>query len=78
LTASFFPKQSYVLRVKGKGFLRYQIRLMMAALVELGKGNLSLSAIENSLKEDNDRQYLRTIAPGSGLQLYKVDFEGLH
>lgn len=78
LTASFFPKQSYVLRVKGKGFLRYQIRLMMAALVELGKGNLSLSALENSLKEGNDRQYLRTIAPGSGLQLYKVDFEGLH
>ena len=32
LTASFFPEKSYVLKVKGKGFLRDQIRLMMATL----------------------------------------------
>ena len=75
LTASFFPEESYVLKVKGKGFLRYQIRLMMATLFELGKGNLSLQYIEDSLKEDNDRQFLRTIAPGSGLQLYTIDLE---
>ncbi|MTI20044.1 tRNA pseudouridine(38-40) synthase TruA, partial [Fulvivirga sp. RKSG066] len=29
LKANFFPKKSYVLRVVGKGFLRYQIRYMM-------------------------------------------------
>jgi tRNA pseudouridine38-40 synthase len=61
--------------VEGKGFLRYQIRLMMAALFELGKGACSLSDIENSLKEDNDRHYLRNIAPASGLQLYDIDFK---
>lgn len=75
LTASFFPERSYVLKVKGKGFLRYQIRLMMATLFEVGKGNLSLSFIEDSLKENNDRQFLRNIAPGSGLQLFKIDFD---
>lgn len=75
LTASFFPEKSYVFIVKGKGFLRYQIRLMMATLFELGKGNLTLAFIENSLKEDNDRMYLRNIAPASGLQLFKVSIE---
>ena len=75
LTASFFPEQSYILKVKGKGFLRYQIRLMMATLFELGKGNLTLDFIEVSLKEDNDRKFLRDIAPSSGLQLYDVVLE---
>lgn len=75
LTASFFPKKSYVLKVKGKGFLRYQIRLMMATLFELGRENISLEIIKNSLKEDNDRAPLKSIAPASGLQLYDVSFE---
>jgi tRNA pseudouridine38-40 synthase len=73
LTANFFPAKSYILKVRGKGFLRYQIRLMMATLFELGKGNLDLQFIETSLKEDNDRMYLRNIAPSSGLQLYDIE-----
>ena len=75
LTANFFPKTSYVLKVRGIGFLRYQIRLMMGVLVELGKHEISLDFIINSLKEDNDRKFLRHIAPGSGLQLYDVKFD---
>ena len=75
LTASFFPKKTYVLKVKGKGFLRYQIRLMMATLFELGKGNLDLNFITSSLKETNDREFLRNIAPASGLQLYNIEFD---
>jgi len=73
LIANFFPETSYILKVKGKGFLRYQIRLMMAALVDLGKGDITLDFIEKSLLEDNDRKYLRNIAPASGLQLYNID-----
>ena len=72
-TASFFPIKSYVLKVKGKGFLRYQIRLMMAMLFELGKGNVKLDDIKNSLSKENDRKFLRTIAPASGLQLFNID-----
>jgi len=75
LQANFFPTKSYVLKVKGKGFLRYQIRLMMGILFELGRGNIDLGFIENSLKENNDRKFLREIAPASGLQLYDVVFE---
>jgi len=73
LTANFFPEHSYILKVKGKGFLRYQIRLMMATLFELGKGNLELDFIIASLQEDNDRAPLRNIAPSSGLQLYNIE-----
>ena len=73
-TANFFPEKSFVLRVKGEGFLRYQIRLMMGVLFELGKGNTDLDFIKASLKEDNDRKPLKTIAPSSGLQLYDIEF----
>ena len=72
LTASFFPEKSFILKVRGKGFLRYQIRLMMATLFEVGKGNFDLNFIETSLKEDNDRKFMRNNAPSSGLQLFNV------
>lgn len=75
LTASFFPEKSYILKVRGKGFLRYQIRLMMATLFEVGKGNLDLDFIKKSLKENNDRKFMRNIAPASGLQLYDIDLK---
>ncbi|MDP5105275.1 MAG: tRNA pseudouridine(38-40) synthase TruA [Polaribacter sp.] len=75
LTANFFPETSYVVKIKGKGFLRYQIRLMVATLFELGKGNLDLAFIKASLKEDNDQKSLRNIAPASGLQLFDVELD---
>lgn len=73
-TANFFPKESYVLRVKGLGFLRYQIRLMMGVLLQLGSGEIDLAFIKKSLQADNDRKPLKKIAPASGLQLYDIVF----
>lgn len=73
-TANFFPDKSYVLRVKGQGFLRYQIRLIMGVLIQLGKGEVDLDFIKRSLSQDNDRKPTTYIAPSSGLQLYMVDF----
>ncbi|WP_026838461.1 tRNA pseudouridine synthase A [Gillisia sp. JM1] len=72
-TANFFPEKSYVLVVKGSGFLRYQIRLMMGTLIQLGKGELSLADIERSLKADVANQ-MTYIAPASGLILHKIEF----
>lgn len=74
-TANFFPENSFVLKVKGSGFLRYQIRLMMGILLQLGCREVSLEFIRKSLKEDNDRKYLKVIAPPSGLQLYDIEFQ---
>ena len=72
-TANFFPKQSYILRVKGKGFMRNQIRLMMGALLQIGKHELTLQDIKESLTE-NHNVPINYIAPASGLILNKVEF----
>ncbi|WP_299889768.1 tRNA pseudouridine(38-40) synthase TruA [uncultured Lacinutrix sp.] len=73
-TANFFPKKSYLLRIRGKGFMRNQIRLMMGTLIDLGKNKLSLKDIENSLLPDNTVK-MEYIAPASGLILKSVEFE---
>ena len=73
LKANFFPKNSYVLRVVGAGFIRYQIRMIMGALIQLGKGKFTLDQIEDSFNPHN-QVILKTIAPGSGLILNEVNF----
>ena len=72
--ANFFPDETYLLRVRGKGFGRNQIRLMMGALIKLGKGEITLKDIENSLKPENT-EVMDYIAPASGLILNKIEFE---
>jgi len=59
LEANFFPNTSYALHVEGKGFMRYQIRMMMGALVQL----------------ENNSIQLNFVAPGSGLLLNKLEFD---
>ena len=73
-TANYFPKKSYILRVRGKGFMRNQIRLMMGTLIDLGKGKLSLEDIRFSLLP-NSIVKMDYIAPASGLILNKIEFE---
>jgi tRNA pseudouridine38-40 synthase len=71
--ANFFPEQSYLLRVVGKGFGRHQIRLMMGALIKLGRGDVDLKFIQDSLKP-NSSLSIDYIAPASGLILHKIEF----
>lgn len=73
-TANFFPEKSYVYRVRSKGFLRNQIRLMMGTLFRLGKGEIALDFIEKSLLENQEYRPLPFVAPGSGLILNNVEF----
>lgn len=75
LKANFFPETSYILRIKGEGFMRYQIRMIMGALVQLGKSELTLDQIRSSL-EPGCSFKLKTIAPGSGLLLNQISFKG--
>ena len=72
-TANYFPKKSFIFRVRGKGFMRNQIRLMMGTLIDLGKGKLSLEDIKTSLLHHNTIK-MEYIAPASGLILNKVEF----
>ncbi|WP_298901823.1 tRNA pseudouridine(38-40) synthase TruA [uncultured Psychroserpens sp.] len=73
-TANFFPEHTYTLIVKGKGFGRNQIRLMMGTLIKLGRGEVDLTYIENSLKPEST-EVMDFIAPASGLMLHAVTFE---
>lgn len=73
-TANFFPAKSYAYHIHSKGFLRYQVRLIMGQLLCLGRGEAGLKDIEKSLRGD-DHAPLRYIAPSSGLILNEVRFE---
>ncbi len=72
--ANWFPEKSYLYHIHAKGFLRNQIRLMMGQLVKLGKGEISLEQLRQSLHEP-DEMPLDYIAPASGLILNKVVFD---
>jgi tRNA pseudouridine38-40 synthase len=74
ITASFFPKESYLLKVKGEGFGYNQIRTMMGTLVKLGKHEISLENISKSLQPETT-EVLDYIAPASGLILNSVEFK---
>ena len=70
----FTPEEVYVFKVKSKGFMRYQVRLMIGALVDIGWKNMSLEDLKMSLVE-SDKPNIKNVAPSSGLVLHKVEFE---
>lgn len=74
ISASFFPENTFALRISSKGFLRYQIRLIMAQLIRLGRHEITLEYIENTLINPPE-YHMPNIAPPSGLVLDKIDFE---
>ncbi len=72
--ANFFPSVSYYYEVKGTGFMRHQVRLMMGTLFNLGLGKITLEQLEQSLRGEGDGE-INFIAPSSGLMLADVMFE---
>lgn len=73
-TANFFPEKTYLLRIQGKGFMRNQIRLIMGALIKLGRGEITLEYIEQSLLPEST-EVMDYIAPASGLILNSIEFD---
>lgn len=55
----------------GEGFLRYQVRRMVGALLEVGRGRMSLPELENLLHHPRPGAPLPT-APATGLTLERV------
>ena len=72
--ASFFPAVSYALLIRSEGFLRYQVRMIMGALFQLGKHEISLEDLKATLEPDTGI-VLKTVAPASGLHLRSIDFD---
>lgn len=73
LKANFFPSKSYVLKIKGKGFGRNMVRLIIGALFDIGEGKLTEDQIKIWLKEGRST-HLSRIAPANGLILHKVAY----
>lgn len=57
----------------GTGFLKYQIRRMMGALIDIGRGFSDKKLILDVL-EKRDPKISHKVAPGCGLYLYKVNY----
>ena len=72
-TDNHTPKNAFVFKVSSKGFLRYQVRLMMAALIDVGNGTYTVEDIKDSLINFSDDP-MKHNAPSSGLNLHKVTF----
>jgi len=59
------------LHVVGEGFLRYQVRRMVAAVLEVGRGRMTLGELEDLVERPVPGAQLPT-APPSGLCLERV------
>jgi tRNA pseudouridine38-40 synthase len=73
LTASFFPDKSFVYIVKGGGFMRHQVRLMVGTIIMAGAKQIKLEEVSESLKGDTI-SFKNFVAPSSGLILFKTQF----
>ena len=73
-TGTFMPANSYTFKVVSSGFLRYQVRLMMGALIDTGMGISTVSELKESLNPDQNASPIRRVAPSSGLRLHRVSF----
>lgn len=69
-----FPVNCHVLRIRGSGFLKQMVRLIVGTLWELGKGRISLEKIETSLKTPMEKK-MAPVAPPEGLYLSRVCYE---
>jgi tRNA pseudouridine38-40 synthase len=72
----YIPEKSYTMGFKGKGFLRYQVRIMVGALIDLGMGKLSLAEFEEALSGQGSGA-IAIQAPAHGLVLEDIVFSKL-
>jgi tRNA pseudouridine38-40 synthase len=71
---SFSPlaEDMYYLKIIGDGFLKYMIRYLMGALIELAKGRITLEDIARHL-QNHQPQKLSPKAKAKGLHLINID-----
>jgi len=64
-----------VYTVRGSGFLKHMVRMMMGALIEVGKGNLDQSGLRERLQPGFDGKAGPSV-PANGLFLVSVEYGG--
>jgi tRNA pseudouridine38-40 synthase len=70
--SNFIPEY-YVLRVRGCGFLKQMVRLMVGTLFEIGRGKVSVEDLVKSLQGKLNYK-LGSVAPPQGLYLKEVRY----
>lgn len=70
---SHLAGEYYVLKIVGNGFLKQMVRLIMGALINVGRQKVTLEQIEYSLKHKLDNR-LGATAPPQGLYLLTVNY----
>lgn len=63
----------FVFRVRGSGFLKQMVRLMVSVLWDVGRGKIDMEDFNRSLKEPLER-HLAPVAPPQGLYLSEVHY----
>jgi len=71
---SFLPlvDKLYYLKIIGNGFLKYMVRYLMGALLELAKKRITLNEIENYLQQHQEHK-LSPRADAKGLHLIHIE-----
>ncbi len=65
--------EHFVITVKGSGFLKQMVRLIVASIWDVGRGKLDLNSIERALK-DATGKHLSAVSPPNGLVKFSVDY----
>lgn len=65
-------KQQIIIAVQAKGFVRYQIRYMVAAALDYAQDKISLDELKSYLSPKMKDKYPYPKAPASGLYLHKI------
>ncbi|OOG78587.1 tRNA pseudouridine(38-40) synthase TruA [Algoriphagus sp. A40] len=70
----YFPEETFYFEVTGNGFLHHQVRIMMNAILKVGKGEIAIKEISQRL---TNPECTEKIAPASanGLVLWETELD---
>lgn len=71
-----FPQEIYYFEITGTGFLHHQVRMMMSAIWQIGKGEMDLSEIGGRFESPEEFEKLPP-APANGLVLWETILNNL-
>ncbi|UZD24707.1 tRNA pseudouridine(38-40) synthase TruA [Algoriphagus halophytocola] len=76
LLGQFFPDEIFYFEITGTGFLHHQVRMMMYAIWQIGKGEMELTEIANRFESPGSFEKLPP-APANGLVLWETFLNNL-
>jgi tRNA pseudouridine38-40 synthase len=63
----------WYIRIKGNGFLKQMVRLIVGVIWKVGMKKMSLEEVERSLAQKSDKHFA-AVAPAHGLYKFKVEY----